>query len=196
MRKLLIIRRDVWACPTGRDPGQAGRPALGTRAEPVPDAIVRSVHLAAGGPVLPAGRARLLPRRQERPLQSSTGCSPTPRAGRSRSACCPAPRPGRVYRDRAGRAGQVPAGQDGHDRGTGARSPPPASMRSGNWMTSTAGSPRCTPRPSASWWPMQARSSSACSTSRTWPRSAPRASPASGWLPPRNCARCVATRSE
>src|SRR6266545_4082684 len=49
--------------------------------------------------------------------------------------------------------------------------------------TASPGSPRCAPRRSRNWPPMTGRCKCRCSTSRTWPRSAARTIPASGWWP-------------
>ena len=144
------------------------------------------------GRVLPAGRPRLLPGRQERAsCRSSTGCSPTPRAARSRSGCSPAtpatpprsPQIVEVVRKKFGLAQMVMVG----DRGmiTSARiralnqredgTPRPDALR----VDHRAARPRHQKadgrrRPAADV---------ACSTSRTSPRSPPRTSPASGWSP-------------
>ena len=88
--------------------------------------------------------------------------------------------------DRGRGAGQVRAGQQMvmvGDRGmiTSARIGALNQLEDGTQRPdATGGSPACAPRPSRSSWPTTAPCSCRCSTSRTWPRSPPRTSPASG----------------
>ena len=110
------------------------------------------------GRVLPAGRPRLLPGRQEGKTADRVRAAHRPRGPPSRGPGVPRQhrRPGRVHRDRRGGAGQVRAGPDGHgrrprdDHQRPDPGPEPAGRRDGRGRTPTGGSPRCAPPPSAS----------------------------------------------
>ena len=105
----------------GRDRGEAGPPSPGPGGQPAEDGAVRPVLLVDGGPVLPAVGPRLLPRRQEGQAADRVRAAHRPRGPPGRGPGLPRQhrRPGRVHRDRAGGAGQVRAGEDGHGRGPG-----------------------------------------------------------------------------
>ena len=76
------LRRDGLAgASPGRHRGRAGPPSPGPGGQPGPDGAVRPVQLLDGGPVLPAGRPRLLPGRQKGRLQIEYGLLTDP-AGR------------------------------------------------------------------------------------------------------------------
>ena len=81
---------------------QAGRPAPGPGGEPGADGAVRPVLLVAGRHALPAGRPRLLPRRQERHAADRVRAAHRPRGPPGRGPGLPRQhrRPGRVHRDR------------------------------------------------------------------------------------------------
>ena len=178
--------------PAGRDRGAAGRPAPGPGGEPVADGAVRPVQLVAGGHALPAGRPRLLPGRQEGPAADRVRAAHRPGGPPGRGPGVPRQhrRPGRVHRDRHGRAGQVRAGQDGHgrrprhDHQRPDRGPEPAGGRARHgpdpygWITALRA-----PAIKKLMAERRPAAAVACSTSRTWPRSPPRTSPASGWSP-------------
>lgn len=76
----------ISAGPPGPDRARLGQTPPGHRRQPPPGGAVRLVLLVVGRPLLPAGQTRLLPRRERRTgPRSSTVCSPTRPAGRSRS---------------------------------------------------------------------------------------------------------------
>ena len=78
--------------PAGRNRGQARAPAPGPGSEPAADGPVRPVVLVAGGHALPRWPPAGIPATGRRAgCRSSTGCSPTPRAGRSRCGSSPGP---------------------------------------------------------------------------------------------------------
>ena len=134
----------------------AWRPAPGPGANPsrwrcstCPSSWLEGTHcpLAARGYSRDARRAL---------CRSSTGCSPTPRAARSRSASSPATPATRPRSPRSSRyAGEVRAGEDGHGRRPGHdhqrphRGAEPAGT-TGRPRPATGGSPRCAPPPSRS----------------------------------------------
>ena len=91
---------------------------LAPEANPSRMALFDLSILVAGGPVLPAGRPRLLPGRQERETADRVRAAHRPGRPPGRGPGVPRQhrRPRRVHRDRGGGAGQVRAGQDGHGR--------------------------------------------------------------------------------
>ena len=91
---------------------------LGPAGQPVPDGAVRPVVLVAGGPVLPAGRPRLLPGRQERPAADRVRAAHRPGRPPGRGPGVPRQhrRPRRVHHHRGRGPGEVRARADGHGR--------------------------------------------------------------------------------
>ena len=174
--------------PAGRDRGEARRPAPGTGAEPGADGAVRPVVLVAGRHALPAGRPRLLPGRQEGQAADRVRAAHRPGGppGRGPGAARQHRRPGRVHPDRAGRAGQVRPGQDGHgrrprhDHQRPDRGPEPAGGRDGPAGPLRVDHRAARPGHQKAHGRRRPAPASACSTSRTWPRSPARTTPASG----------------
>ena len=100
-----------WPAGRTRSRSEAGRPAPGAGGEPVADGAVRPVALVDGGhgtarwpPAATPGTAR------KAGCRSSTGCSPTPRAARSRSGCSPATPPTRPRSPRSSRSSGTSSG--------------------------------------------------------------------------------------
>ena len=145
--------------------------------------------LVAGRHALPAGRPRLLPRRQERHAADRVRAAHRPRGPPGRGPGLPRQhrRPGRVHRDRQGAAGQVRPGEDGHgrrprhDHQRPHRGAEPAGGRRGGPAGPLRVDHRAA-RPGHQEADGRRRPAAAvaCSTSRTWPRSPPATSPASG----------------
>ena len=102
----------------GRDRGRAGPAAPGPGGQPRPDGAVRPVLVLDGGLALPAGRARLLPRRQEGQTADRVRAAYRPgrTPGRGAGLLRQHRRPGRLRRRGGDRAGEVRAGRAGAGR--------------------------------------------------------------------------------